>query len=124
MRIGVFDPYLDDLGGGEKYMMFVASCLSEKNDVTVFWDNESDFISINKRFNLSLDKVKIQKNIFTSHISFIQKTKLINSFDAFIILSDGSIPFVFPKKLFLHIQQPLPKHNLNFKDKIKIKLFD
>ena len=49
MRIGVFDPYLDDLGGGEKYMMSVASCLSKKHDVTVFWDRKEDFEVFKKR---------------------------------------------------------------------------
>ena len=120
MRIGIFDPYLDDLGGGEKYMMSVASCLSKKHDVTIFCDNEEDFYAVKKRFNLSLEKVKLEKNIFSPHLSFFQKTKTFSNYDAFVILSDGSIPFVFPKKLYLHIQQPLPKKNgFNFKDNVK-----
>ncbi len=120
MRIGIFDPYLDDLGGGEKYMMTVAACLSKMHDVTVFWDNEEDFNAIKKRFNLSLENVKIRKNIFSPHVSFFQKTKEFRNYDAFVILSDGSIPFVFPKKLYLHLQQPLPSNtSSNFKDNIK-----
>jgi glycosyltransferase involved in cell wall biosynthesis len=121
MKIGIYDPYLDDLGGGEKYMMSVAACLSKKHEVTIFWDNQKDFDGVKKRFNLQLDNIKIYKNIFSSEVGFFQKTKAFRNYDAFIILSDGSIPFVFPKKLFLHIQQPLPKHSLSFKDKIKIK---
>jgi glycosyltransferase involved in cell wall biosynthesis len=39
----------------------------------------------------------------------------------FLALSDGSIPFVFSKKLFLHIQQPLPKTAyLTIKDRMKL----
>src|SRR5258708_32677103 len=110
MRVGVFDPYLDDLGGGEKYMMMLAICLSKRHDVTIFWDNEDDITAFKKRFGLSLEKIKIQKNIFSLRISFLEKAAAIQKYDAFIILSDGSIPFVFPKKLYLHIQQPLPKH--------------
>ena len=36
MKIGIFDPYLDDLGGGEKYMMKIAQCLGKNHDVSIF----------------------------------------------------------------------------------------
>jgi glycosyltransferase involved in cell wall biosynthesis len=121
MRIGVFDPYLDDLGGGEKYMMQLASCLSQKHEVTVFWDEIADVDAIKKRFGISFEKINVSQNIFSPHFSFFQKTKAFQDYDAFIILSDGSVPFVFPKKLYLHIQQPLPKHHRSFKDKVKQK---
>lgn len=121
MRIGVFDPYLDDLGGGEKYMLLLAECLAKKHNVTILWDSEEDFIAVKKRFNLSLKNVKRSENIFSSKLTFFKKINALQEYDAFIVLSDGSIPFVFPKKLFLHIQQPLPNRNLNFKDKIKLK---
>ncbi len=121
MRIGVFDPYLDDLGGGEKYMMLLASYLSQKHEVTVFWDTREDVDALKKRFGISTEKIKISKNIFSPRVSFLEKTKSFRKYDAFIILSDGSIPFVFPKKLYLHIQQPLPNYHSSFKKKIKIK---
>jgi glycosyltransferase involved in cell wall biosynthesis len=121
MRIGVFDPYLDDVGGGEKYMMLLAECLAKKHDVTVFWDSDEDFIAVKKRFNLSLDQVKRTQSIFSPGFNIFHKVKALQNYDAFIILSDGSIPFVFPKKLFLHIQQPLVRGHLRFKDKIKLK---
>src|SRR5216683_91877 len=121
MRIGVFDPYLDDLGGGEKYMMQLASYLSQNHEVTVFWDRMEDVDALKKRFGLSFEKIKISKNIFSPQVNFLEKIKTFQNYDAFIILSDGSIPFVFPKKLYLHIQQPLPKHQRSFKDRIKQK---
>ncbi len=121
MRIGVFDPYLDDLGGGEKYMMFLASYLSQKHEVTVFWDRREDVDALKKRFGISTEKIIVSKNIFSPLVSFLEKIKAFRKYDAFIILSDGSIPFVFPKKLYLHIQQPLPNHSSNFKNKVKRK---
>ncbi|HVA96232.1 MAG TPA: glycosyltransferase family 4 protein [Candidatus Acidoferrales bacterium] len=122
MRIGVFDPYLDDFGGGEKYMMMLASCLAQQHDVSIFWDNESEVEALRKRFGLPLKNITIAKNIFSPAVSFIVRTKAVRSYDAIIILSDGSIPFIFPTKLYLHIQQPLPKnHSRSFKDKIKLK---
>lgn len=124
MRIGVFDPYLDDLGGGEKYMMILATCLSKEHQVSVFWDNPKDIEALKKRFVLSLENIHIEKNIFSSKVSVFERTRLSKNYDAFVILSDGSIPFVFPKKLFLHIQQPLPiskDKRLKIKDIIKLK---
>lgn len=109
MRIGVFDPYLDDLGGGEKYMMFVASCLSKSHDVSIFWDNREDLNAIKNRFNLSLENITLHKNIFSPEFSFLQKTKELRKYDAFIILSDGSIPFVFPKKIISSYTATLTK---------------
>ena len=50
MKIGIYDPYLDDLGGGEKYMMKIAQCLSEQNEVYVFWDNSADVKALKERY--------------------------------------------------------------------------
>jgi glycosyltransferase involved in cell wall biosynthesis len=122
MKIGIFDPYLDDLGGGEKYMMMLATCLSKDHEVTIFWDNNDDIEAFKRRFNLSLENIRIHKNIFSSHIGFFQKIKFIKQFDAIFFLSDGSIPFIFPTKLFLHVQQPLPQNaSVTIKNKIKLK---
>jgi glycosyltransferase involved in cell wall biosynthesis len=121
MKIGIFDPYLDDLGGGEKYIMMLASCLSSQHEVTIFWDNENDIVLFKKRFGLQLNNIRISKNIFSSKVGFFEKLKAVRKYDAVIVLSDGAIPFVFPTKLFLHIQQPLPQKKKTFKDKIKRK---
>ncbi len=121
MRVGIYDPYFDDLGGGEKYMMTIASFLSRKHDVSVFWDNEQEFFELKKRFSLDLDKVTLRPNIFSSKVSFLDKNIETNKYDVLIILCDGSIPFVFSKKVFLHIQQPLQHlESLSWKEKIKL----
>jgi glycosyltransferase involved in cell wall biosynthesis len=121
MRIGIYDPYLDDLGGGEKYMMSIAECLSQKNDVTVFWDNQKDFDDVKYRFSLKLEKVKLKKNIFSPTVGFVKRALRSRVYDAIIVLSDGSIPFVLSKKLFIHIQQPLARFEArSLKGKIKL----
>lgn len=107
MKIGIFDPYLDDLGGGEKYMMTIAQILSKNNIVTLFWDHPDDLIPLTERFALDLSRVKTEKNIFSSNISFTKRLLESRKYDAIIILSDGSIPLLASKKLFVHIQQPL-----------------
>lgn len=113
MKIGIYDPYLDDLGGGEKYMMTIASCLSQQHDVSVFWNNEKDFFAVRDRFNLDLQKVSVSPNIFSPKISFLKRLVATKKFDVIIILSDGSIPWSLSKKLLLHIQQPLDQLQQN-----------
>jgi glycosyltransferase involved in cell wall biosynthesis len=121
MKIGIYDPYLDDIGGGERYMMTIAKCLSTDNEVDVFWDELEDFEMIRDRFSLDLSKVRLTKNIF--NLSFIDKQLASRKYDAIIILSDGSIPILSAKKVFLHLQQPV-SYSLSVKDKIKLKKID
>lgn len=120
MRIGIYDPYLDDLGGGEKYMLSIAECLGKRHRVTVFWDKQEDFDKAGERFALDLSKVSLAANIFSSRVGFFDRIRETKKFDAIIFLSDGSIPFSLSKKLFLHIQQPIAGIKIN--PKIKWKL--
>lgn len=120
MKIGIYDPYLDDIGGGEKYMMNIASCLAIEHAVDVFWDNKRDIDEVRKRFSIDFSRVTLTKNIFNSEISKLEKLKNSRNYDLIIVLSDGSIPLLFSKKLYLHLQQPII-HNLSVKDKLKLR---
>ncbi len=108
MRIGIYNPYLDDLGGGEKYMLKIAECLSEAHEVTFFWDNKEDFEPVLRRFAIDLSRIKISENIFSERVGFLKRLIETMKYDMIIVLSDGSVPTVLSKKLFLHIQQPIP----------------
>lgn len=121
MKIGIFDPYLDDLGGGEKYMMSLALCLSKAHDVSIFWDNKEDLIMLQKRFLLDLSQIKLTSNIFSKTVSLQKKLLETRKFDAIIILSDGSMPLSFSKKIFIHIQQPISVPINTILAKIKLK---
>lgn len=121
MRIGIYDPYLDDLGGGEKYMMTIAECLSVDNTVIVFWNNKTDLKKVADRFSLDLSKITIKENIFSNQYPFLKRCLESLGYDALIILSDGSVPFVLSKKLFIHFQQPLPLIKKSFKNNLKNK---
>lgn len=107
MKIGIFDPYLDDLGGGEKYMMNLASCLSGDHEVFVFWDDPESLKGLIDRFSLNTSKIKFYKNIFKKGFGLSRKLLETRKFDIIIVLSDGSVPLSLSKKTFLHIQQPL-----------------
>lgn len=122
MKIGIFDPYLDDLGGGEKYMMTIAECLSDKHEIFVFWDKKEDLDELKSRFSLNLDRVCLKQNIFSGKVNTWRRLFETKKYDAIVFLSDGSIPFSLSKKLFVHLQQPLEQINSSsWKDAIKLR---
>ncbi len=88
-------------------MLTIAECLSEDNLVDVFWDNEDDLQALLERFPLNLFKVNLVHNIFSARTSTLTRLIETKKYDVIIFLSDGSLPLVLAKKLFVHIQQPL-----------------
>lgn len=106
MRIGVFDPYLDTLGGGEKYMLTTAWYLSQKHEVSILWDQKGVLEKGAKRFNLDLSKVKRSKNIFAANVPLYRKYLESRKYDVIFFLSDGSLPIIGPK-LYVHFQFPI-----------------
>lgn len=118
MKIGIFDPYLDDCGGGEKYMMTIAEYLSKDHDISVFWNNKKDLENISERFDLDLTRVHLEDNIF--EYSFLSRIKSTSKFDLIIFLSDGSIPISLSKKLILHVQRPIDNFGNDIRSKIKL----
>lgn len=124
MLIGIYDPYLDTLGGGEKYMLTAAAHFSTNHEVQIFWNTEQENHikkTAKDRFELDLTRVKFVKNVFTQEVSFFERIKTTRKFDIIFFLSDGSIPMLFSKKTFLHMQFPtewIGKPNI----KTKLKL--
>ncbi len=119
MRIGIFDPYLDDLGGGEKYMVSIAEYLSRSHEVDFFWEDRDDIKKISERFSLDISKINLVENIFSPNYPFLKRLKKSLNYDAIIILSDGSLPMILSKKLFVHFQQPFPNIRPNIKTSLK-----
>ena len=119
MKIGIYSPYLDTLTGGEFYMLTIAEFLSEKHDVDIFWNDKEILNKGSRRFNLNLDRVNLVKDIFLESLSSKEKFIKTLKYDRIIFLSDGSIPFLYPKKLILHFQEPFLSKNVPFLEKSK-----
>lgn len=120
MRIGIFDPYLDTLGGGEKYMLTAAAFLSKKNQVDLFWD-ENLLDTASQKFNIDLSRVTTKKNIFNKSTNLTKRLIETSKYDVIFYLSDGSVPII-ACKLYLHFQFPVEWVNsgkLITKQKIK-----
>lgn len=107
MKIGIFDPYLDTLGGGEAYMLTIASCLSKRHEIYIFWDDKLILKKAHDRFLLDLSGVSLFENIFSTKHSFLKRFLVTRRFDCIFFLSDGSIPLLFAKKNILLFQFPV-----------------
>lgn len=105
----IVSPYLDHLGGGERYMLSVAEVLeSLGHEIHFAWDNLEEVTSLAGMLGIKLvsprlDQV-IKKLYFESNpLSMYQATR---AYDIVVYLSDGSIPLLGSKCNILHMQVP------------------
>src|SRR3989344_6758368 len=98
MKIGIYDPYLDTVGGGERYCLALAEDLSRNHRVEIFWDKDDLKEEIKKRLSINLDKVFFVSNIFSRRGNFLEKLNKTSQYDLIFYLSDGSIPLTFAKR--------------------------
>lgn len=130
MRALIFDPYIDTLGGGERYTFFVAKVLLGLGfSVEFAWNDGHDLLKAQERFDFNLSKAQVNK---TAHKLFFEnKSNLLKRFiftrkyDLIFYVSDGSLPFLFGRQNLIHIQVPFKKVSGNkFLNKLKLTLID
>lgn len=127
MKAGIFDPYLDTLGGGERYCLTIAEALLKKNwQVDIFWPNDMIQRKLQNKFNLSLEKLNFV-NYSPFNNNLWQRSCFEKNYDLLFYFSDGSIPLMFGKKNLLHFQVPFQNvngkklfNNLKFKKVDKV----
>lgn len=66
LKAAIYDPYLDTLGGGERYCLTVAEILLKHHyQVDIFWSGNQNLLdAAEKRFNLQLQGVNFVPDIF------------------------------------------------------------
>lgn len=113
----VFDPYLDTLGGGERYTLSFANALVDLGyDVYLAWHNPSVLQEASKRFGQEYSNLKVSSQHYQNCIgkpSLYQKYQFQRSFDLIFWITDGSLPFLFSKKNLLHLQVPFTNLGAN-----------
>ncbi len=107
MRVGIYSPYLETLGGGEKYALDIADMLQNKARVDVFWDDKEILSLAEKKFGFHLVNVRTTSNIFDPSISLLKKISKMRKYDLIFFFSDGSIPVLTAKKNILVLQFPV-----------------
>lgn len=111
MKIAIYSPYLDSFGGGERYMMTIAQCLANKNEIDILLDNhlfeiKNLKINLSKRLNLNLNNINFIKAPIGMGSSFFQRIKFLRNYDFLFYLTDGSIFYSTAKNSILHFQVP------------------
>ena len=101
MKAAIFNPYLDTLGGGERYSVSFGLVLRDLGyKVDVEWKDQALKGRIEARFNLDL-----------SDINFVPDVKKGDGYDVCFWLSDGSIPLLHARINLLHFQFPFKDVN-------------
>lgn len=112
MKALIVDPYLDTLGGGERYVLSFANSLKKQGyDVEIAWDKKEDLQKAETRFGLKFPFVINSKahHLFSTRSSLFQRFLFTHRYDLIFWVSDGSLPFLFSKKNLIHFQVPF-KH--------------
>ena len=112
MRAAIYNPYLDSLGGGERYTIaFVDVLVKQGYVVDVEWRDMEIREKLEKRFGKNFSKV-----------NFVTDIKRGDGYDLCFWVSDGSIPTLRARRNLLHFQVPF--HHVGGASLInKMKLF-
>ena len=106
----IYDPYLDTMGGGERYILtFAVGLVKNGYAVDLAWNNPDAILEAEKRFNLDLSGIKINQQSYEDlslSSGLIKRFNCTKNYDLTFWVSDGSIPFLFSKNNFIHFQVP------------------
>jgi glycosyltransferase involved in cell wall biosynthesis len=108
-RAGVYSPYWDTLGGGEKYVAaLVAVLLDRQYRVDIWWDDSELPDKIEKRFGFDITRARVDKEVMRDVLDghIVKKKQAMEPYDVIFWVSDGSLPMLFGKKNILHFQVP------------------
>lgn len=121
-RAALYNPYLDTLGGGEKYILSVLKVFEDEGfSLDIFWDEnlQEDF---KVKFNLSFDYlINFVPNPFKEQFAFIKKLLQLKKYEYFFYVTDGSYFFSSAKNNFIYAMVPQKSlYTVKGVDKIKL----
>ncbi len=121
----IVSPYLDHLGGGERYMLTCAQALQSLGyAVDIGWDNLDSLRQISSLLGLNLAPLHLNPPIKALYHSRnpLAMYRATRPYGVVLYLSDGSIPLLGGQKNILHLQVPF--HNVggrSWKNQLKLK---
>lgn len=121
LKVSLYDPFLDTLGGGELHVLSILQVLSSKGyEPTIFWDKDLSK-EIEQKFSLHyINKMKWAPNVFRTKNSAFKKFNLLKDFDIFIYATDGSYFFSGAKRNYIFCMVPDKKlYNMNIINRLK-----
>ncbi len=121
MKVGIYSPYLETLGGGERYILSIAQYLKSQKDYAVYIYGD-----VRVR-----EKIESMLNIDLSGVNFLPQSQIIKTgplskiirprmYDIFFYMTDGSLFFPIAKKNFLIVQSPIHLTKKSLLNKVKL----
>ncbi len=96
MRAAIHSPYLETLGGGERYVLSAAKVLLDHGwSVDLEFNDQKIIKKLENKFGFDLPGINIVSDINRG-----------NGYDLCFWLSDGSVPTLYARKNILHFQRP------------------
>lgn len=105
----IVSPYLDHLGGGERYMLSAAAALESLGyEIYFSWDNLEEIAKLSSMLGIELQSPHLDANIKKLYFSNnpVDMYLSTRAYDVVFYLSDGSIPLLGGKKNIIHMQVP------------------
>lgn len=113
MKALIFDRYLDTLGGGERYSLEFAQAAKKLGyAVELAWKNPADVTAARNKFGLELTGINLNHqayDLFFAKSGLLDRLLFTKNYDLVFWVSDGSLPVLFSKKVFVHFQVPFSK---------------
>ncbi len=99
MKAAIYNPYLNTMGGGERYTLAVAQALLQADyKVHLEWEDKAILAKLEARFCIDLKDTQVIADI-----------KRGDGYDVCFWVSDGSVPLLRARKNWLHFQVPFRK---------------
>lgn len=119
-KLGLYNPYLDVLGGGEKHILSIVDVLTgEGYELTFFWDKNISSDIFNRFSFKNIKKIDWLPSIKT--LGTLKTLTTLKNFDYFFYVTDGSYFFSTAKKNFVFSMVPNKKlYNLNLINRLKL----
>ena len=104
--VALYSPYLDVMGGGEKHILSILQVLEKEGyEINIFWDKDLKK-EIENQFSLYfVNKIKWLPNLFTTG-SVLDKANILQEFDIFFYVTDGSYFLSTAKKNYIFCMVP------------------
>ncbi len=117
MKILIYSPYLNILGGGEQYIFNFADCFREEHQVFLVWKDHRLLSQVASRFHLDTSKIIL--------LPYFPPRIAQRKFEVIFFVSDGSIPFLPFGKSILLFMSPFPSSNgKSLTNQLKLKLIN
>lgn len=112
MNIGMYNPFLDTLGGGERYILTIAEYLAKNYSVSILlddqlrrWSGKQWTKKIQDRLDINVESVKFRV-CHKQKLSQQNTQDLFSEYDVFFYMTDGTIFRCRSTNSILLIQKP------------------